>query len=272
MTRRDLRQRGYALLIVLWSIGLFALVGMRVLSTSREETRLASTLRDTAALQAAADGAVQRAIFATLDNSSQHWDPNSIPRTVQIGHVPVTVRIDDEADKVNPNLASPELLQALLRQVGTNFGTAATVAAALAEWRDADNGSGRAGATSTRYAAAGREYAPPGTPFASLDELEAVMGMTPDLLARLRPHLTVLSDRDPNGSTHDPVVARALSAVGQAGGETEGVVTDLISVSAEARGPDRARFAIRVVVRTNAQAEGRRYRILAYERLWNGMP
>jgi hypothetical protein len=96
--------------------------------------------------------------------------------------------------------------------------------------------------------------------------------MTPNLLARLRPHLTVLSERDANGSTHDPVVARALAASGQVSGEIDGAETDLFSVTADAHGPGGSKLAIRVVVRTNAQAEGRRYHVLAYERLWNGMP
>lgn len=272
MSRQDTRPRGYALLIVLWSLGLFALVGTRILATAGQETRMASMLRDTAALQSAADGAVQRAIFATLDNSSQHWDVDSLIRTIQIGRVPVMVRVDDEADKVNPNLASPDLLQALLRQVGADAGTAASIAAGIAEWREPAEDSGRPGAAAARYAAAGRDYAPLGSPFASIDELGVVLGMTPELLARLRPHLSVLSERDPNGSTRDPVVAQALSAVGQAGGEINGAETNLFSVTADAHGPGRARFAIRVVVRINAQAEGRRYRVLAYERLWNGMP
>jgi general secretion pathway protein K len=272
MSRRQVGQRGYALLIVLWTLGLLALVGMRILATARQETRLASTLHDTALLQAAADGAVQRAIFATLDNSSQHWDADSLTRTVQVGRVAVAVRIDDETDKANPNLASPELLRALLLQCGADPGTAATVAAGIAEWRAAGAASGPPADAAARYKAAGRDYAPPGTPFASVDELGAVLGMTPELLARLRPHLTVLSDRDPNGSTHDPVVAQALSAVGQAGGEIDGAEPDLFSVTADAPGPDRAHYAIHVVVRTNAQAEGRHYRVLAHERLWNGMP
>jgi hypothetical protein len=36
---------------------------------------------------------------------------------------------------------------------------------------------------------------------------------------------------------------------------------------AEARGAGAARFAVHAIVRTNAKAEGRRYEMLAYERL-----
>ena len=45
----------------------------------------------------------------------------------------------------------------------------------------------------------------------SVRELADVLGMTPDLFARMAPHLTVLTDGDPDMSTRDPVVARALT-------------------------------------------------------------
>ena len=72
------------------------------------------------------------------------------------------------------------------------------------------------GLIAARYAAAGRDYAPSGAPFASPDELGAVLGMTPDLLARLKPHLTVFTDGDPSTATQDVVVAQALAWPGRA--------------------------------------------------------
>jgi general secretion pathway protein K len=272
MTRRSIRQRGYALLIVLWSLAMLALLGTQVLATARQETQLARNLRDAAVLEAAANGAVQDAIFATLDTSGHHWDPDGIARMIQVGHVPVTVRIDDESEKLNPNFSSTALLQALLTQLGTDPGTAAAVASAIAEWRDARSVPGHPGAAIARYAAAGRDYAPTGAPFASVDELGAVLNMTPVLLARLRPHLTVFTDGDPGAASSDPVIARALAAVGQTGGAGEAGNTSLVSITAEARGPGRARFAIRVVVQTNAPAGGRVYQVLDYQRAWDGLP
>jgi general secretion pathway protein K len=269
MTRGNARQRGFALLIVLWSLALLALLGTQLLSTSRQDTQVARNLLDAAVLEAAANGALQQAIFGVLDSSNRHWSPDGVVRTMRLGRALVAVQVDDEAGKVNPNLASAPLLQALLVQVGADPITAAAIAASIIEWRLASGTAGRPSAAAARYAAAGRDYAPTGAPFAGFDELGAVIGMTPGLLARLRPHLTLFTDGDPSAATRDVAVAQALAAVGQhdaAAGEGD---SGLLAVTADARGVGHARFTLRAVVRTNARPEGRRYDILAYERLWN---
>jgi general secretion pathway protein K len=269
MSRGKTRERGFALLIVLWTLGLLALLGTQLLATARQDTQLARNRVDAAELEAAANGAVQQAIFANLDTSNKHWDADSITRVARVGHVPVIVQVDDEAEKVNPNIASVALLQALMTALGTDRVTAAVVAASIAEWRQASAVAGRADAVTARYVAAQREYAPPGTPFTNLDELEAVFGMSPDLLARLRPHLTIYTDGDPDMATHDPVVAQALVLAGQGGAVGVEGVAGLVSITADARGRGRTHFTVHVVVRTNARAEGRRYEILAHERYWS---
>ena len=120
MTRSDDRQRGFALLIVLWTLPLLALLGTQLVATSRQHIQLAHNLIDAAALEAAANGAVQQAIFGVLDSSPRHWRPDGSIHVVRLGGAIVAVRVEDEADKVNPNIASPKLLQALLFQAGAD--------------------------------------------------------------------------------------------------------------------------------------------------------
>ena len=131
MSRGKTGQRGFALLIVLWTLGLLALLGTQLLATARQDTQLARNLLDAAELEAAANGAVQQAIFANLDTSNKHWDADSVTRMIRVGRVPVAVRLDDEAEKVNPNIASGALLQALIAALGADRVTAARVAASI---------------------------------------------------------------------------------------------------------------------------------------------
>ncbi len=273
MIRRDPRQRGFALLIVLWTLVLLALMGTQLLATARQGSQLARNLLDAAALEAAANGAVQQAIFGLLDSSNRHWNAGDATRIVRIGRAIIAVDIEDESDKVNPNFASAGLLQALLVQVGANPVTAAALAASIVEWRSAGGAPGRPDAATARYIAAHRDYAPSGAPFTSLDELEAVLGMTPDLLARLRPHLTVFTDGDPNAATHDVMVAQAMAMAGEHGADADsGGEAEVVAVTARARGERQARFAAQVIVRTNGRAEGSRYDVLAYHRIWDDRP
>jgi general secretion pathway protein K len=268
MSRAYADQRGFALLIVLWSLGLLALLGTQSLTSARQETQLARNLVNAAELEAAANGALQRAIFATLDMSNRHWDADSVTRMIRVGRVSVAVRVDNEAEKVNPNIASVAVLQALLTVIGADHGLAAGVAASIAEWRQPGGVPGRTNPSAARYVAAGRDYAPSGAPFTSLDEVGSVLGITPDLLARLRPHLTIFTDGDPDLGTRDPAVAQALMMVGQNGGGAGEALGGLVSITADARSAAHTRFTVHAIVRTNAQANGRRYEMLAYERSW----
>jgi general secretion pathway protein K len=272
MRRGDAGQRGFALLVVLWTLALLALLGTHLLATGRQDTQLARNLLDGAVLEAAANGAVQQAVFGVLDGSNRHWIPDGSVRTLELGRAIIAVRVEDETGKINPNIASANLLQALMLQVGADPDTAGAVAASIVEWRLASGTADRPSATAARYAAADRDYAPSGAPFASPDELGAVIGMTADLLARLRPHLTVFTDGDPSAATQDVVVAQALAAAGQHEVDTDEGGTGLVSVIADARGSGQARFTVHVIVRTNARPEGRRYEILACERLSDAEP
>jgi general secretion pathway protein K len=264
MIRTDAGERGFALLIVLWTLALLALLGTQSLTAARQDTQIARNLLDAAALQAAANGAVQQAIFAALDTSNKHWAADGITRTIRVGRFPVAVRVDNEAEKINPNTASVALLQALFTAVGVDRATAAGVATSIAEWRIASM-PGRPNDAMMRYVAAGRDYGPSGAPFTQIDELSAVLGMTPGLLTRLRPHLTIFTDGDPDLGTTDPVVAQALAMTGQATGTGVQAIADLLSITADAHGMAHGHFTVHAIVRTNAQAQGRRYEILAYE-------
>ena len=259
-------ERGFALLIVLWSLSLLAMLESALLATARQDTELARNLREAAELRAAAHGAMQQAIFHSLDHWNQHWMADGEAHAVRIGRVIVAVRIIDEHDKVDLNAASPALLNALLLQLSVDPVTAAAVANSIAAWRLAGGTPGRPDPTAARYVSAGLAYAPSGAPFSNLDELDLVLGMTPDLLRRLRPHVTVYTDDDPDLSTRDQAVAAALVAADETdSGAARRGVGSVVSVVAEARGAGAARFAAREVVRLNAKPEGRRYDILDYE-------
>ena len=260
------RQGGFALLIVLWTLGLLALLGVQLVAAGRGDTQLARSLADSAMLEAATNGAVQHAIFRMLGPPQQRWAADGSAHLVRLGSVLVVVRLEDEGGKVNPNLASATLLGSLLTQVGASPATAAALAAAIVDWRSGSPQPGMPAAQVSRYAAAGRSYSPPGEAFQSLGELGLVLGMTPALLERLRPHMTVYSDADPDGSTRDPVVTAALDNPPPPGEPRLAVA----SVIAEATGPGYSRFAERIVVRLVAQTPSRLYDILALEHLVPG--
>jgi general secretion pathway protein K len=94
------------------------------------------------------------------------------------------------------------------------------------------------------------------------------MGMTPALLARLRPHLTVFTENDPDMTTHDPFVARVLAAIGETAVGAAPGGAEVLSITADAHGSGGSRLTAREIVRTNARPVERRYDVLDYEQLW----
>ncbi len=200
------RERGFALLIVLWTLVLIAFLVLHLTASGRTEIRIADNLVDNAVAAAAADGAITEAIFNLANpRPDQRWRLDGAAHPLTIGDSRVTVRLADEAERINPNLASPVLIEALLRAVGSDPATAQRLTAAIADWVGSAATAQPQSALFAQYRAAGLDYGPPGSPLESLDELGKVLGMTPALLAKLRPHLTLVwaaragPDRDRSG-------------------------------------------------------------------------
>ena len=95
--------------------------------------------------------------------------------------------------------------------------TARRLAAAIGDWVGSAASPRPQDALAAEYRAAGLDYGPPGAALETLDELDRVLGMTPAVLAAIRPHLTLFGPPEPNQATTDPVVAAALALTAQAG-------------------------------------------------------
>jgi general secretion pathway protein K len=185
------RERGFALLIVLWSLGLLSLLAAQVTSGARTETRLAANLRGAAIAAAAADGAVMETAYRLRIGA---WAPDGVVRPLVVGQSRVAVRATDERGLINPNRATVPLLRALLRQLGVATSRADQIATSIVDFRIRSPTSLMGGLKITPYRAAGLDYGPTGRPFGDVDGLAVVVGMRPDIMARLDPFLTVDTD------------------------------------------------------------------------------
>ena len=258
-------QSGFALLIVLWTVGVLALVGTWLVAAGRSDTQLANNLKQEAMLRAAADGAVAHVMFAMQAAHDPGFQPGGAERELRIGQTPVLVLIENENDRINLNTASLALLRALLIEVGAPPALADRLAPAILDWRTSGANPRQGGAKTADYRAAGLAWGPPGTPFQSVDELTDVLGMTQALFARLAPHLTVWTDSDPDMSTRDPVVARALTDVAGAADDTAIVqqsAAAVVRITVTALGRDSARYTEAVVASADFQNSAPRVNIL----------
>jgi general secretion pathway protein K len=264
------RSGGFALIIVLWTLVLIAFIFAQLTSSGQTEIRIAGNLVANAQAEAALDGAVFQTIFNLSDaNPERRWPLDGTARELAVGDSRVTVRIEDEAARINPNLASPTLLEALLRAAGSDRESAPLVAA-ICEWIGAPMAVRPKDAVSADYRAAGLDYEPPGAPLETIGELGRVLGMTPAVLAAIRPHLSLFGPPQPDAAHADPVVAAILAAVAPgnpiAASPRNPQAPDVVTarITADADGPGNARVRHVAVVRVGQMLPGG-YAILAWD-------
>lgn len=276
-----IRMRGAALLLVLWLVALLtALVGAYAL-TARMEALQGRVGSRGAMAQEIARAGMEYALVRVADrNPETHWQPNGRAYAWRFDGHEVQVRIIDETGKVDLNQAEVPLLSRLMQALGEPPDTGDALAAAIVDWRDADDLSQPVGgAEDGDYAAAGRPYGAKDAPFETIAELEQVLGMTPGLYARLAPFLTLYSGRGQPDATYaqGPVlVAMGMDATawlaqreaaGAAGAlQLVGTGSGTYSIESRARLADGREASLRTVVRAGASpVPGSAYTLLRWE-------
>ncbi len=206
--------RGAALLLVMWLIALLAaLVGAFALTARIERLQERVLSRGLVADQAARAGLEYALVRLAEPDPRRQWLPDGRAYRWPYAGAQIEVRVVDELGKVDLNQSDATLLAGLFRAVGIGSGDAEQLAAAIIDFRDGDlltQPSG--GAEDPDYAAAGRHYGAKDAQFETVAELEQVLGMTPELYARVARHVTVYTGLAQPETTHASAVV--LTAMG----------------------------------------------------------
>ena len=216
------RERGVALILVLWVVVLLAVVAAGFASQARLQTDLTRNARSAAEARHLADAGVEFAARRLLDRVEPIGPDFGF--ACAFGGGVVTVSVQDEHGKLSLNEAPEPLLRALLEAAGMSEEAASRLAAAIADYRDADDLARPGGAEVDAYRAAGLPP-PKNAPFEALEELEAVLGAPPGTRreAARRGDALLLSPRCRRGGrrasgAEGVLRARAGGGVGGAGG------------------------------------------------------
>ena len=196
------QQRGVALVLVLWVVTLLSVIAGNFAFSMRGEAQIARNLLSTAQAQAQADAGINRAWYELMKPPTEQnrWTGDGSAHDLNLVDGLLRVTIQDESGKIDLNTASEVLLVGLFRSVGVTQEAAVALADSVQDWRDADKLRRLNGAEEAEYLAAGKDYAPPNVPFETVDELQRVLGMTPQVFRLLEPALTVYS-RQPGVNT-----------------------------------------------------------------------
>lgn len=219
-------------MFVVWTITLLSLFAASIASHASFALGLTERLSDRLRAAYVARGAAQYAALAleqddstSVDGFEEVWSDNPgffMDHPVGGGVFRVTAEepspggqprygLTDEDRALNLNTAPREVLQRLAQLAGgLREEEAAGLAAAIEDWRDADDKPVSGGAEDSYYHGLDDAYDCKDGPFESVEELLLVRGMTPALYRRLEPHLTVYGSGQLNVNTAGRAVLQAL--------------------------------------------------------------
>lgn len=199
----DLGRRGFALPAVLWILVLVGAVSAGFLAAAQAERRSVANGIESARARWAARGELARTLArleTTLAGPSAVRELRAGGDTLHdsgvqvVGDVPVRSVLVDARARLGLDSASRRELVDLQVALGVPRSHAERVAAAVLDWRDADDRPRSGGGESFAYRARGLPARPANRPFEGVHELRQVLGVTRALYDRLAPYLTVSSD------------------------------------------------------------------------------
>ncbi|MFS8085859.1 MAG: general secretion pathway protein GspK [Acidobacteriota bacterium] len=207
------RHRGVALVIVLWITILLAAIAVGLSQDSRTATLLTRNQLALAKARALADGAVERVMYEHLRPPfpDKSWFPNGAVHGWEEDGAKLAVSLAYESGRIDLNFAREALLKGLFTSAaGLEPEVVNRLVDAIMDWRDPDDAKRLNGAEAPEYRAAGRNYVPANASFETIEEVQRVLGMTPEIYAKIANLITVHSRQpgiDPAGALRAVLLA-----------------------------------------------------------------
>ena len=199
-------ERGIALILVLWVITLLTVIAGSFVYGARSTALVAGNLVSIAKTRALADAGVHRGLYELVKPAAdaERWKADGRTNLFSLDDAEIRLVMRDESAKIDLNAASDALLKGLLLSAGQAEEQANQILDAILDWRDPDDLVHPQGAERDRYEAMGLPYIPANAPFQTVDELQRVIGITPELYRKLAGALTVFSKLPGINSTLAP--------------------------------------------------------------------
>lgn len=187
------RQRGAALVIVLWAALILSAALAVALAFARIEARIAASRMEAfESHRAAADGLEFAARAIAEERAGRMDDLNALE--FSINGYEMTFAPARESERLDLNLTGEETLARFFRFLGEERQDAVKLAARVADWRDEDHLVRPNGAEARDYLTARNGENIGNRPFYSVDELLLVLDMPEDLAQCAMPALTIFGD------------------------------------------------------------------------------
>ena len=224
-------RKGFALMAALWLVVLVGVTGYELSVRSRTRRLAVANALETTQAAAAADaaletvrGALENRLTRPLDARTQAladaaldpWGDLRFIRadTIRLGDERAVAHAYDAGARLQINRATEADVRRLLVALRVDGSDADRLAQRILDWRDRDSFRRARGAERDDYLRAGARTLPGDADLTRVAELRDVEGMTPELFARVAPHLTVLGTGQINLNSAPAAVLSSLPGLG----------------------------------------------------------
>ncbi len=197
MIRLAYRQKGVALVLVLWITLLMTVIAGSFALSARTEYMQSRIIFGSTQARFFAEAGINMAVFQLRNpDPESRWIPDGRTQELELDGAKIEIKITDESGKIDLNQANEELLLGLFASVGVEFDEALGMVDKIMDWKDADEEVSLAGAEDDDYFAAGYAHGAKDAPFDTVPELVQVMGIDYETYLKLEPAVTVYSGRN----------------------------------------------------------------------------
>ena len=225
------QNRGFILLVVIWMVALFALTTTAFVKAVQAHLRATTVQIQSSRAELVADSGLALVVLDLLESQvpgrQRKFAVKGALVTCTLDEDRLTIRLQDAAGRINLNLASDRLLQALFIGLGASRQVADVYSGAIIDFRE----------PAAAYQAAGRRLGPKNAPLDSLEELRQIAGLDGAMIKAMRPHVTIhsgIAGLDPEVTSpaltellargYESLAAQAQSQLGGSGWPGEFVV------------------------------------------------
>jgi len=189
-----IRQKGFALVLVLWVLSLLTIMAGSFTLSMRRETSIIAGIRNHAQAMAVAESGIAMAEMMLLNpDQNKRWRPDGSIYQITSADAKVRIRLLSETGKIDINKADQALLQGLMTHAPVEEEQQTRLVGAILDWRDSDDLVHIEGAEKKEYHDAGLSYQPRNKPFQTIEELQMVLGMNESVYKWIEPLVTVYS-------------------------------------------------------------------------------
>lgn len=186
------KENGLALIVVLWVITLLIIMASSFSLTIQRESVIISGIREKAEASAIAEAGIYYAIIKLFHpDKEEKWEAFDSLYEIEYEGKAVRINIADESGKVAINHIQKEPLLDLFNGIGLDEEVAEELSDAILDWRDGDELHRIKGAEQQQYEDAGFSYKPRNNSFSNVEELQMVLGMTPEIYRKIEHMISI---------------------------------------------------------------------------------